>query len=135
MRVEVEHRFPSPPFPAAGTLRSPLKPDGKPDLDWRTSLSGERWTFNVAAGLGSGDVELRLESYAVLGRPTPRHRFKVQKFWSRDDERSYRSSIRRADVPVPLSVQHEAAEKVSIIFVPWPGMDKAELGPLGGVLK
>lgn len=137
MHIEIEHRF-SPDVTAFGqplALRDPWDENGKPNKVYDHALTAKRWTFWGSTGHGHADLVLRLQSYRELGRPTPRHRFKVLKAWDKDDEHSYSRDIRREDVPVPLSVQHEAAEKVSVIFVPWDRMTAAEQGPLGGKLK
>lgn len=136
MRIEIEHRFATEGGPAeSATIRSPWDDNGKPNKAYTQALVAKRWTFFGSAGHGSSDLVLRIESYEELGRPTPRHRFKVLKRWGHDDERSYRSSIVREDVPVPLSIQHEAAQLVGVVFVPWENMKRAEVGPLGGKLK
>ena len=82
-------------------------------------LSGQLWVFRVVAlYLGAGDsAEVQPVYYARFERPTLRHKRRPVGVWEMTDERAYRSSIKRAEVPFPADVLKEAVARVKITAV------------------
>ena len=68
-------------------------------------LSCEVWKFWFYDYYGL----LVLDYYAKMSRPTKRHKFRADEWWSRLDNRG--SSLKIEDVPFPDDVTTEAREK------------------------
>lgn len=79
-------------------------------------LSRQVWAFfaDTTWHRGKSIVGLRPNWYAVQTRETTRHKWRTVKQWDRMDERSYHSSIKRDDVPLPVDVCKEAISAVTV---------------------
>ncbi len=89
-------------------------------------LSDQMWRFYAYSNGAGQDLVIRISQYAVRSRPSTRHKMKVIGLWDSHDQRSYHSTIKAADVPLPDDVIQEALRSIPITIV-LPNGDKVPL--------
>lgn len=94
----------------------------------KDALVCRQWRFAIESFHVSpfnNEVPVRLRSYAVMRRDTPRHKWRTKpgELWDSMEERRYHSGIARADVPEPESVIHEVINRIRVFYQP---LDKQE---------
>lgn len=75
-------------------------------------LAREVWRFSFFAKWTGNVIDLRLDWYSVESRKTTRHKWRSERLWDRGDQRSYHSTIKAADVPLPPDVVMSARASV-----------------------
>ena len=80
-------------------------------------LSDQLWRFHAYSNGAGQDLVIQLSKYAVRSRPSTRHKMKVDGLWDSHDQRSYHSTIKAADVPLPDDVIQEALRLIPVTIV------------------